>query len=259
MEALFSWVPEWLRQPVALALIIRRGRGGFGQARRTAAMRSPGPAGPAHADRLRREADRNAAPPDLRRCPFDRRADGGADPRSGRGRDELDGQHRPDGGDLRVDGRRPSGRFAGAWEHGRRGSPERVDRRAYVAAVRQPGPAGPTGRGSLLPAPGLESEHHRLARLGWYRRFSARVGGAGHAVQHLRGTVDHRRRALQDRGLGQSRRRRAGACDQDRAAEHADDDPRRCRDHSAQRGHRQREDHQRIGWAFEDVKGERPK
>ena len=81
------------------------------------------------------------------------------------------------------------------------------------------------GRSSLLPAPGLESEHLRLARLGRHRRPRARAGGAGHAVQHLWGTVDHRRRTLQGRGLGQSRRRRAGACDQNRTAQHADDDP----------------------------------
>ena len=77
----------------------------------------------------------------------------------------MDGQHRPDFGDLRVDRRRPSGHLSGVRERRQRDSPERVDRRTDIAAVRQPGAAGPAGRGSLLPAPGLESEHLGLARL----------------------------------------------------------------------------------------------
>ena len=58
------------------------------------------------------------------------------------------------------------------------------------------------------------------------------------------GFLYSRRLALQDRGLHQPRYRRTRLHHRHRHAQHAAHDPRRCRDHGAQRRHRQFQDHQ---------------
>ncbi len=90
-------------------------------------------------------------------------------------------------------------------------------------------------RRDLLPVPGLAHRPDRVARLGRHHRHRDRLRRQGHARQPVRRHLHRRRRALQGRRLHRARRRPARAGHPDRHPLDAHPDPRRRRDHRAQR------------------------